>query len=120
VETGITEAIEALKELKERACCTALSCEGLIMNPDLIQRWELDSLLSNAMVIAKAALNRRESRGGHFRDDFPERNDQFHYHTLAYMADDGEVRIEKRPVDMSLFEAKEPHHEKFGIIERKY
>jgi succinate dehydrogenase / fumarate reductase flavoprotein subunit len=120
IETGLEEAIEALKELRERACRAALSCEGLIMNQDLIQRWELDNLLSNAMVIAAGALNRRESRGGHFRDDFPERNDQFHYHTLAYMTDFGEVRIGKRPVDMSLFEAGDEHHEKFGIIERKY
>jgi succinate dehydrogenase / fumarate reductase flavoprotein subunit len=120
VEKGILEAIEALKELKERACRTALSCEDLIMNPDLIQRWEVDSLLDNAMVIAEAALHRRESRGGHFRDDFPERNDQFHYHTLTYMAEYGEVRLGKRPVDMSLFEAKGAHHEKFGVIERKY
>lgn len=120
VEKGILEAIEALKELKERACRTALSCEDLIMNPDLIQRWEVDSLLDNAMVIAEAALHRRESRGGHFRDDFPERNDQFHYHTLTYMAEYGEVALGKRPVDMSLFEAKGAHHEKFGVIERKY
>ncbi|MFH1124522.1 MAG: FAD-binding protein [Pseudomonadota bacterium] len=119
-ETGIREAIEALKELKERACRTALSCQSLIMNQDLIQRWELDNLLSNAMVIATGALNRRESRGGHFRDDFPERNDGFHYHTLAYMTEYGDVRIGKRPVDMSLFEAEDEHHERFGIIERKY
>ncbi|MCJ7594270.1 MAG: FAD-binding protein, partial [Desulfobacterales bacterium] len=119
-ETGIKEAIEALKELKERACRTALSCQSLIMNQDLIQRWELDNLLSNAMVIATGALNRRESRGGHFRDDFPERNDDFHYHTLAYMTEYGDVRIGKRPVDMSLFEAEDEHHERFGIIERKY
>jgi len=120
MERGMEEAIEALKELKERACRTALSSEGLIMNQDLIQRWELDNLLSNAMVIAKGALNRRESRGGHFRDDFPERNDQFHYHTLACMADYGEVTFGKRPVDMSLFEAEEEHRERFGIIERRY
>lgn len=120
VEKGILEAIEALKELKERACRTALSCEDLIMNPDLIQRREVDNLLDNAMVIATSALNRRESRGGHFRDDFPERNDQFHYHTLTYMAEYGEVRLGKRPVDMSLFKAGGQHHERFGIIERKY
>jgi len=120
MERGMEEAIEALKELKERACRTALSSEGLIMNQDLIQRWELDNLLSNAMVIAKGALNRRESRGGHFRDDFPERNDQFHYHTLACMADYGEVTFGKRPVDMSLLEAEEEHRERFGIIERRY
>jgi succinate dehydrogenase/fumarate reductase flavoprotein subunit len=120
VEKGILEAIEALKELKERACRTALSCEDLIMNPDLIQRWEVDNLLDNAMVIATSALNRRESRGGHFRDDFPERKDDFHFHTLAYMTNYGEVRIGRRAVDMSLFKAGGQHHERFGIIDRKY
>jgi succinate dehydrogenase / fumarate reductase flavoprotein subunit len=119
-ETGIQEAVEGLKELKERACRTALSCRGLIMNQDLVQRWELDNLLANAMVITTGALNRRESRGGHFRDDFPERNHDFHYHTLALMTDYGDVSIDKRPVDMSLFMAGDNHHEKFGVIERKY
>jgi succinate dehydrogenase / fumarate reductase flavoprotein subunit len=119
-EDGISEAIESLRNLREQADRTALSSQSLMMNQDLIQRWELDNLLSNAMVIAKAALNRRESRGGHFRDDFPMRNDRFNHHTLAYMTDFGEVRIGQRAVDMSLFEAGGDHREKFGIIERKY
>ncbi|MEW6666490.1 MAG: FAD-binding protein [Thermodesulfobacteriota bacterium] len=119
-ETGIAEAIEALKELKERARKTALSSGSLIMNQDLIQRWELDNLLSNAMVIAQGALNRRESRGGHFRDDFPARNDDCNHHTLAYVTAYGEVSFGNRPVDMSLFGAGGEHHEKFGIIERRY
>jgi succinate dehydrogenase / fumarate reductase flavoprotein subunit len=119
-EDGIQEAIEALREFKERAMKTALSSHSLMMNQDLIQRWELDNLLSNAMVTAKGALDRRESRGGHFRDDFPERNDHFNYHTLAFMTQYGEVRLGERPVDMSLFEAGDEHHEKFGFIERKY
>ena len=90
------------------------------MNPDLIQHWEVDSLLANSMTIAQSALHRRESRGGHFRDDFPERSDAFNYHTLAFMTEFGKVRLEKRPVDMSIYEAKGEHYENFGIIERKY
>lgn len=119
-ETGVREAIETLRDLKQRACSTALSCRGLIMNQDLMQRWELDNLLANAMVIASGALNRRESRGGHFRDDFPERSDDFQHHTLAMMNEYGDVRIDKRPVDMSLFRAGDKDHERFGVIERKY
>ncbi len=119
-ETGLTEAIEALKALKERVSKAPLSSKTLIMNQELIQRWELDNLLDVSMVTAAAALKRRESRGGHFREDFPDRKDEFNHHTLASMTEFGEVRFDKRPIDMSLYEAKGQHYEKFGIIERKY
>jgi len=119
-EQGMNDAIEGLRELKERADKTALASQSLIMNQDLIQRWELNNLLDNAMVITKGALNRKESRGGHFRDDFPVRDDTLHYHTLAYKTGFGDVHLEKRPVDMSLYKAKGEHYERFGIIERKY
>ena len=119
-EAGIYEAIETLKELKERADRTLLSSKSLTMNQDLIQRWEIDNLLDISMVTAQAALNRRESRGGHFRDDFPERKDEFNHHTLVSMTNFGEVAFGKRPVDMSLYQDKGEHFEKFGIIERKY
>jgi succinate dehydrogenase / fumarate reductase flavoprotein subunit len=119
-EERLQEAIEELKGLKERADNASLSSKSLKMNQDLIQRWELGNLLDVSMVTARAALNRRESRGGHFRDDFPERNDKFNYHTLAYMKEFGEVHLGERPIDMSLFDAKNEHYEKFGMIERKY
>jgi len=119
-EKGISETIDALKELKERADKTALSSKSLNMNQELVQHWELDNLLAVSMVIAEAALNRRESRGAHFRDDFPERKDEFNHHTLTSMEQFGKVELGKRKVDMSLFEAKGPSYEKFGIIERKY
>jgi succinate dehydrogenase / fumarate reductase flavoprotein subunit len=72
------------------------------------------------MVIAQSALNRRESRGGHYRDDYPERKDAFNHHTLASMTEFGEVELGTRPVDMSLYEAEGEHYEKFAVIERKY
>ena len=90
------------------------------MNQELVQRWELDNLLSVSMVTAQGALRRRESRGGHARIDFPQRRDEFNSHTLAYMTEFGKIRFASRPVDMSIFEAKGENHEKFGLIERKY
>lgn len=119
-ETGLKEAIEALKAVKERADKAPLSSRTLTMNQELIQRWELDNLLAVSMVTAQAALHRRESRGGHYREDFPERKDEFNYHTLASMTAFGEVNFQKRHIDMSLYEAKGDHYERFGMIERKY
>jgi succinate dehydrogenase / fumarate reductase flavoprotein subunit len=117
---GISDAIEALKELQDRAQKTALSSSSLRMNQELLQRWELDNLLAVSMVISQAALNRRESRGAHYREDFPSRKDEFNHHTLALMPEFGKVELAKRSVDMSIFEAGNEHSEKFGIIERKY
>jgi succinate dehydrogenase/fumarate reductase flavoprotein subunit len=119
-EKDILDGIETIKELKERVDKTALSGRNPIMNPELIQRWELDNLLSVSMVIARAALNRRESRGAHYREDFPERLDEFNAHTLISMPEFNKIETGKRPVDMSLFEARGEHYDKFGIIQRKY
>lgn len=119
-EEGLTKALEILKDLKERADTAALICKSLKMNPELIQRWELDNLLSVSYVAAHCALNRRETRGGHARTDFPERKNEYNHHTLATMTDFGSVELGTRPVNMSIFESGGEHHEYFGIIERKY
>jgi succinate dehydrogenase / fumarate reductase flavoprotein subunit len=119
-EDGLLQTIDELKELKERADSTVISNKSLCMNQELMQRWELDNLLTVAMVIVRAALNRNESRGAHYREDFPERKDEFNYHTLISMKQFGEVELAKREVDMSIFNEKGECYEKFGMIERKY
>ena len=119
-EEGLTKAVDDLKELKARALRTALSCSSLHMNQELVQRWELDNLLRVSMTMAQAALHRRESRGAHFREDFPERNDEFNYHSLILMEQFGKVEFSKRNVDMSIFEEGGQDSEKFDLIERKY
>lgn len=119
-EKSIAEAIETLKELKQRADRTALIGRGLAMNQELVQKWELDNLLAVAMVISQAALQRKESRGAHFRDDYPVRKDEFNYHTMVTMPHFGTVELSRREVDMSLFQAKGEHYENFDFIERKY
>ena len=114
------EAIEALKELKERSKNISISNKNVTMNQEIIQRWELENLLAISMICAQGALNRRESRGGHFREDFPERKDAFNYHTLAHMTEFGKVTLGERPVDMSIYKAKGENYKKFALIERKY
>jgi succinate dehydrogenase / fumarate reductase flavoprotein subunit len=119
-EDGLSTAIRTLFVFKERVSGAALRSRGLQMNQELVQRWELDNLLSVSMVIAQGALRRRESRGGHARVDFPHRHDEFNSHTLAYMLDFGKILFSNRPVDMSIYEAKGENFEKFGMMERKY
>jgi succinate dehydrogenase/fumarate reductase flavoprotein subunit len=119
-EKGLAEAIEELKELKERGAHMRLSSKSLVMNQEPLQFWELNHLLDVSMVIAYCALDRKESRGAHYREDYPERSPEFQYHTLAYMTEYGKVTLGRRPIDMSIFETRGEHYEKFDIIERKY
>ena len=119
-ETGLKGAVEALKMFHQRAAAATLINRSLKMNQELIQRWELDNLLAVAMTMAQGALQRRESRGGHARSDFPDRSNRYNEHTLAYMTRYGDIAFAQRPVDMSLFNGEEPEAKKFGIIERKY
>jgi succinate dehydrogenase / fumarate reductase flavoprotein subunit len=119
-EQPLMEAIEKLKELKEKAVHIPAGAASMRANQNLWQVWELNNLIMVSMVIAQGALARRESRGGHYREDYPERSDEFNYHTLVYMPEFGEITFDKRPIDMSLFEAQGEHYELFDYIERKY
>ena len=72
---------------------------SLIWNSDLIETLELDNPMAQAVVTMDSARNRTESRGGHAREDFPERNDKdWMKHTLAWMDDKGAVKLDSRPV----------------------
>ena len=120
IEKGMQEAIASLMDFKQRAAKAAISTKDMRMNQELVERWELDNLLDNAMTIAQGALLRKESRGAHFREDYPERSDEFQFHTLVSMTDFGTVSFGKRPIDMSLYESKGKHSEQFKIMPRKY
>jgi succinate dehydrogenase / fumarate reductase flavoprotein subunit len=80
-----------------------VSDRGLIWNSDLVETLELDNLISQATVTLHAAHNRKESRGAHAHEDFPDRDDAgWMKHTVAWFdgwgGQGGGVRIDYRPV----------------------
>ena len=77
-----------IKELQARYRNVAVDDRGAVFNLDLIEALELENLLSFSEVIVAGALARKESRGAHFRTDFPKRDDgQWLKHTLAWRRD---------------------------------
>jgi succinate dehydrogenase / fumarate reductase flavoprotein subunit len=74
---------------------------GKLFNTELMEVVELGFLLDCADALVAAALARDESRGGHFREDHPMRDDaNWLKHSLAYRQPDGSIRLETKPVKL--------------------
>jgi succinate dehydrogenase / fumarate reductase flavoprotein subunit len=98
--TSLNEGQRRIANLWSGMADICIADRSLAWNCDLIEALELGNLLPQAAVTVTCALNRQESRGAHFRDDFPKRLDEtWMKHTIAW-ADDTttKVRVDYRPV----------------------
>ena len=102
----LSAQVENVSELKKRYQDVTVDDEGHQYNTELMEVIELGFLLDNAEQLVHAALNRKESRGAHSREDFKDRDDEtWLKHTLVYK--DGEsVRIDYKPVTIGKYEPK--------------
>ncbi|MEU6574981.1 succinate dehydrogenase flavoprotein subunit [Streptomyces sp. NPDC046805] len=111
-EQTIKTAVEKIAELRERYRNVSIQDKGKRFNTDLLEAIELGNLLELAEVMAISALARKESRGGHYREDYPNRDDvNFMRHTMAYreVGDDGteSVRLDYKPVVQTRYQPME-------------
>jgi len=105
-EDGMKEALEKIRELKKRFANVIVGDTGKVFNTELLNAWELGNLLDIAEVVAMSALNRKESRGGHSRIDYPERDDEnWLKHTLITKKGD-ELEISYKPVSITKYKPK--------------
>ncbi|MYR43694.1 succinate dehydrogenase flavoprotein subunit [Streptomyces sp. SID5910] len=111
-EQTIKTAVEKIAELRARYKNVAIQDKGRRFNTDLLEAVELGNLLDLAEVMAVSALARKESRGGHYREDYPNRDDvNFMRHTMAYreVGDDGaeSIRLDYKPVVQTRYQPME-------------
>jgi succinate dehydrogenase / fumarate reductase flavoprotein subunit len=104
---GLEEASRKLKELKDRYKKIEVKCKSKAFNQELMNAIELEGMLDLAEIITAGALVRQESRGSHFRTDYPKRDDdKWLKHTVAYYTDKG-PRLEYKEVDITKYEPQE-------------
>jgi succinate dehydrogenase / fumarate reductase flavoprotein subunit len=116
-EESLNEALDKIAELRVRYENISVQDKGQRFNTDLLEAIELGFLLDLAEVLAITARERRESRGGHYREDFEDRNDdKFMVHSMAYLT----PKKAKKPGDNIKIDWKPVTITNYPPMERKY
>jgi succinate dehydrogenase / fumarate reductase flavoprotein subunit len=107
-DESLKQAEADIAALKVRYATVAITDKGRRFNSDLLEAIELGFLLDLAEVLVVGARARTESRGGHFREDYPHRDDvTFMRHTMAYRTGDDSIRLDYKPVVVTRYQPTE-------------
>jgi succinate dehydrogenase / fumarate reductase, flavoprotein subunit len=108
-EADMHKALETVRELRETfRTDLAIQDRGTTFNTDLLEAWELGCLLDISEVTAISAIERKESRGGHAREDYQKRDDvNWLKHTFVTDAGDGKPALSFKPVVIKEYQPKE-------------
>jgi succinate dehydrogenase / fumarate reductase flavoprotein subunit len=113
-EESLNEALDKIAELRTRYQNIQVQDRGKRFNTDLLEAIELGFLFDLSEVLVMTARERRESRGGHFREDYETRNDEkFMVHSMAYKLDKtpakpgDDIRVDWKPVTVTNYPAME-------------
>jgi len=106
-EETLAKQLNIMKDLREKYKHIRIEDKSKIFNTELQEAIEFGHMLDYCTFIAQSALARKESRGAHYREDFPTRDDEnFLQHTMGYMDKDGNVNLEYMDVVLGKHELK--------------
>jgi succinate dehydrogenase / fumarate reductase flavoprotein subunit len=118
---GLDRARKTIADLQVRYRDLGVQDKGSVFNTSLLEVIELGCLLDLAEATVLSAQARTESRGAHFREDFPTRNDEeFSKHTLITRKGEGDYQIDYKPVDILFVEKDGQKVPKYPLEVRKY
>ncbi|MFL2640785.1 MAG: FAD-binding protein [Dehalococcoidia bacterium] len=104
-EEGMKKTLDSVRSIRDRFPKISVDNKGKVFNTDLLSVLELEFMLDVAEVIAIGAIERKESRGAHAREDYPDRNDQEYLkHTVVNLDANGEPKLNYIPVTMTQWE----------------
>jgi len=107
-ESSLTQMVDLMRDLQQRYQEVRIQDRGHVFNTDLVEAIELGYLLDVAEATATAGLVRTESRGAHFREDFPKRDDaNWLKHSLACRTVTGAIELKYKPVTLTRFQPQE-------------
>ncbi|MBF4461849.1 MULTISPECIES: succinate dehydrogenase flavoprotein subunit [unclassified Rathayibacter] len=114
-DQSLEQVTGTIQRLRDRFRNISVQDKGKRFNTDLLEAVELGFLLDLAEVVVYSARNRKESRGGHMRDDFPKRDDEnYMQHTMAYLSGDAHssdagdhIRLDWKPVVITRYQPME-------------